>query len=79
MTTVTIPNINIQLTIEQLITAVHQLDPHERAQIARALTAKELDTELVQLISELYSQPPVTDISDEEILAEITAVRQQRQ
>ncbi len=79
MTTVTIPNINIQLTVEQLITAVNQLKPHERTQIARALTVEKLDTELAQLIAELYSQPPVTDISDEEILAEITAVRQQRQ
>ena len=63
MTTVTIPNINIQLTVEQLITAVHQLEPHEREQIARALTTKELDAELAQLIEELYRQPPVTDIS----------------
>jgi hypothetical protein len=77
-TTVTIPNIKVQLTVEQLITAVRQLEPEERAKIVRALADTELDTELTQLITELYSQPPVNEISDDDILAEIRAVRQQR-
>ena len=76
--TITIPNIQIQLTVEQLITAVRQLEPGERAKLARVLADTELDTELMQLITELYSQPPVDDISDDDILAEIRAVRQQR-
>ena len=75
--TVTIPNIQVQLTIEQLMTAVRQLDPGERAKLARALAGAELDAELSQLIIELYSQPPADDISDGEIQAEIRAVRQQ--
>lgn len=74
---VTIPNIKVQLTVDQLVAAVRQLDPGERAKIARALTDAELDQELAQLISEFYSQPPVTDISDVDILAEVRAVRQQ--
>jgi hypothetical protein len=37
----------------------------------------ELDAELAQLINDLYSKPPVDEISDDEILAEIRAVRQQ--
>ena len=77
-TTVTIPNIKVQLTVEQLITAVRQLEPEERAKIVRVLADTELDTELTQLITELYSQPPVNEISDDDILAEIRAVRQQR-
>jgi hypothetical protein len=77
-TTVTIPDIKVQLTVEQLITAVRQLEPGERAKIARALADTELDTELTQLITELYSQPPVDEITDDDILAEIRAVRQQR-
>ena len=75
--TVTIPNIQVQLTVEQLMMAVRQLDPGERAKLARALADTELDTELSQLIAELYSQPPVDDISDDEVQAEIRAVRQQ--
>jgi hypothetical protein len=75
---VTIPNIQVQITVEQLITAVRQLEPGERAKLARALADTELDTELRQLIGELYSQPPVDDISDDDILAEIQAVRQHR-
>ncbi len=75
--TVTIPNIRVQLTVDQLVAAVRQLDPRDRARVARAVTDAELDVELAQLIDDLYSQPPVTDISDSEIQAEIRAVRQQ--
>ncbi len=76
--TITIPDIRVELTIDQLITAVRQLEPNERARIARALAKTELDAELTQLISELYSQPPADEIADEAILAEIRAVREQR-
>ncbi|MFZ2360979.1 MAG: hypothetical protein WA040_16670 [Anaerolineae bacterium] len=75
--TVTIPNIKVQLTVEQLLTAVRQLEPWDRAKIAQALTDAELDNELAQLIAELYRQPPVTEISEADILAEVRTVRQQ--
>lgn len=75
--TVTIPNIQVQLTVDQLLTAVRQLEPSDRAKIAQALADVELDNELSQLIAELYSQPPVTELSDADILAEVRAVRQQ--
>lgn len=74
--TVTIPNVKVQLTVDQLLAAVRQLEPRDRARVARAITDAELDIELAQLIAELYSQPPITDISDTDILAEIRAVRQ---
>ncbi|MBX3059639.1 MAG: hypothetical protein KF770_24570 [Anaerolineae bacterium] len=76
--TITIPNIKVQLTVEQLITAVRQLEPGERAKLARALADSELDMELTQLIADLYHQPPIDEITDDEILAEIQAVRRQR-
>lgn len=75
--TVTIPNIKVQLTVDQLITAVRQLESEERAKLARSLADAELDVELTQLITDLYSQPPADDISDNDILAEIQAVRYQ--
>lgn len=75
-TTITIPNIKVQLTVDQIVTAIRQLGPGERARIAWAITDAELDMELTQLIAELYGQPPVLDISDADILAEIRAVRQ---
>ena len=74
--TITIPNIKVQLTVDQLLAAVRQLEPLDRARVARAITDSELDTELAQLIAELYSQPPVTEISDDDILTEIRVVRQ---
>ena len=74
---VTIPNIEIRLTVAQLITAAQQLEPQERAELVRALADTELDAELAQLIDKLYSQPPIDHISDDDILAEIQAVRLQ--
>ena len=76
--TVTIPNIQVQLTVEQLIMALRQLEPGERAKLVRALASAELDAELAQLITELYGQPPVEDISEDEILAEIRVARRKR-
>jgi hypothetical protein len=66
----------IQLTIEKLTAATNQLEPEERAKLVRALAKTDLDTELTQLITEMYNQPPVDDISDADILAEIQAVRE---
>lgn len=76
--TIVIPNIQVQLTFEQLITAVRQLEPGERAKLARVLADTELDSDLTRLMNELYNQPPIDELSDDDILAEIRAVRQQR-
>ena len=69
--------ISVPITLEQLITAIKQLQPNERAQIAQVLVQEELPADLTGLIQELYSQPPVDEVSDEDILAEVKAVRQQ--
>lgn len=76
--TVTLPNVKVELTVDQLILAARQLEPEERARLARALADNQLDSELARLIADLYSHSPVEDISDEEILGEIRAVRQGR-
>ncbi len=46
-------------------------------QVARALVQSELASDLTALIQELYADSPASDISDEEIMAELQAVRQQ--
>ncbi len=69
--------VSIPITLEQLITAVQQLQPDERAQVARALVQVDLRSDLRALIQELYAQPPIDDITDDNIIAEIKAVRQQ--
>lgn len=71
--------VSIPITLEQLITAVQQLQPDERAQLARALVQAELCSDLTALIQELYAQPPADDITDDDIMAEIKTVRQQSQ
>ena len=71
------PMIQLPITLEQLITTVQQLQPSDRAQIAKALIQIELKSDLTKLLEELYSQPPVDEITDTEIMNEIKAVRQQ--
>jgi hypothetical protein len=71
--------VSIPIILEQLITTVHQLQPDERAKIAIALVQAGLRSDLTALIQELYAQPPVDDITDEDIMAEIKAVKQPSQ
>jgi hypothetical protein len=59
------------------ITAVQQLSPQEREQIAAALVQAGLRSDLTDLIQELYAQPPDNNVTGDEIMAEIRAVRQQ--
>jgi hypothetical protein len=65
------------VTAEQVIAAANQLAPADRLKVARALAKMELDAELDALISELQAQSPVDDISDEDVLNEVRAVRRQ--
>jgi hypothetical protein len=73
--TVTIPN--VQLTLEQLIGVVRQLEPDARSKVAQALLADEMDERYVQLIKRLANKHPVTDLTDKDINEEIQAVRRQ--
>lgn len=74
-TTITIPN--VQLTLDELVAVVRQLEPNARARVAQALLADEMDTRLTQLIKRLANKPPITDVTDEEINEEVRAVRRQ--
>lgn len=74
-TTITIPN--VQLTLDQLVAVVRQLEPDARAKVAQALLTDEMDTRFAQLIKRLANKPPGTDITDEEISEEVRAVRRQ--
>jgi hypothetical protein len=71
--------VSIPITLGQLIIAVQQLQPDERAQIAKVLVQAGLRSDLTALIQELYAQPPVDDITDDDIMSEIKVVRQPSQ
>jgi hypothetical protein len=75
-TTVVIPS--IELTLDQLITAVRQLDPEARSKVARALAESELDARMAELISSLASREPADDMTDADITGEVKAVRELR-
>jgi len=68
--------IRIPITLEQLISVIQQLQPSERTKIAKALIEVELQSDLKALIKELYNQDPVDEVTDNDIMQEIQAVRQ---
>jgi hypothetical protein len=74
--TITIPK--VELTIDQLVAAIRQLEPAARTEIARALVETEMDARLAELIRSLSNRPSADDITDAEIVAEVNTVRTQR-
>ena len=76
ITTVTIPQ--VELTLDQLVAAVRQLEPDARSEIAKVLMETELDARMAELIKSLASRPPADDVSDADIVSEVKAVREQR-
>jgi hypothetical protein len=76
MTTVTIPQ--VELTLDQLVAAIRQLEPNARSEIAKALMETEMDTRMAELIRHLANRSPADDITDADIVAEVKAVRGQR-
>ena len=68
--------ITIPITLEQLISVIQQLQPSERTKIAKALIEVELQSDLKALITELYNQDPVDEVTNNDIMQEIQAVRQ---
>ena len=75
-TTVTVPN--VELTLDQLVAAVRQLEPEARSEIARVLMEAELDGRMAALIERLARKQPADDVSDADIALEVQAVRDQR-
>jgi hypothetical protein len=69
--------ISIPITLEQIIVAIKQLQPDERAQVAQVLCQTGLRSDLAALIQSLYAQLPDDDITDADIRTEVQAVRQQ--
>ena len=65
----------VKLTVDQLLNAVRQLDDASRVQLARVLMETEMDAKLASLIEKLAKTTPADDVSDEDIEAEIKAVR----
>lgn len=69
---------NATLSLEQLLHAIRQLDMPARTQVAQVLLETEWDAKLTALIRRLTERPPIDEISNESIDAEIQAVRRVR-
>ena len=74
--TVTLPS--VQITLEQLIGAVRQLDAESRSIVLDALLDEDLDHRLDLFIERLARKPPSDDLSDEEINEIVHEVRRER-
>lgn len=75
-TTITVPN--VQITLDQLIGAVRQLDPDSRSKVLNALLDEDLERRFDDFIQRLANKPPDDEITDEEINAIIHEVRRER-
>lgn len=73
MRTVTIPN--VERTLDQPLTAIRQLEPAARSEVAKALMETEMDARMAELIKSLSSSLSADDITDADIVAEVNAVR----
>ena len=76
MDAIVIPNVT--LTVDQLLLALRQLDKPTRLRVAQALLNDDLDARFGELLQRLSAGPVADDISDQDIQAEINAVRAER-
>ena len=74
--TITIPE--VELSLDQLVAVIRQLEPAARSEIAKALMDTELDARMAELIRSLTSRPAAEDITAADIVSEVNAVREQR-
>lgn len=64
-----------ELSLEQVLEIIRRLDSAARSRVAQALVESEVDARFEHLILNLASRPPVDEISDIDIQAEVDAVR----
>ena len=64
--------------LDQVLEIIRGLDSAARSEVARVLAESEMDPRFEQLIRRLAKRPPVDEISDAEIQAEVNAVRRAR-
>jgi hypothetical protein len=62
--------------VDQLVSAIRQLGPEARTELARALLETELDARMAELMRNLAQRPAADEVSDADIAAEVDAVRE---
>jgi hypothetical protein len=72
---VTVPP--MELSLDQFLAVIRQLDEPTRVEVARVLAETEMDAQLRDLITQLAQAPPAYDIDDADIQTEINAVRRE--
>ena len=73
---VTVPP--MELSLDQFLAVIRQLDESTRVEVARVLAETEMDAQMRNLIAQLAQRPLTFDIAeDADIQAEINAVRRE--
>lgn len=67
-------NVNIDISYNQMLTLLQQMPVRSQLRIGRALTRQNIRTELNHFLQTFQTD----EISEEDILAEVKAVRRQR-
>lgn len=67
-----------EINLEQMLEVIRNLDAAARTRVAQVLAESEMDSRFRELILNLTNKPPVHEISDAEIQAEVDAVRRAR-
>jgi hypothetical protein len=70
---VTVPP--MELSLDQFLSVIRQLDEPTRVEVARVLAETEMDAQLHDLIDQLARTSPADDIGDLDIQAEIDSAR----
>lgn len=74
--TVVVPSVT--LTLDQLLDAIRQLDESSLSQVASVVLQRNHDANLAALIEHLAVREPASYLSDQELAAEVRAVREER-
>lgn len=69
---------DVTLTLDQLLNAIRQLDESGLNKVANVVLQRNRDATLAMLMERLAAHEPVDYLSDQELAAEVRAVREER-
>ena len=78
MTAKTVRVPSLTLTIDQLLDVIQQLDTDDLNRVAQAVRDQQAGSSLQALRARLETYEPDIELSDEELVAEVKAVRAER-
>ncbi len=78
MSLVTLDKVKVELTADQLVAAFKQLPSEDQAKVWQAIDQRQWQTEFRTLLERIHARVAADPITEEEIDAEVRAVREAR-